>query len=144
MTFWGLNDPTFGCATVSAVVTIKDIGKSSGSLVDVFPPWWFGDLILNIYNPFNIWVVMKMIKWSFCCCNSGPMPAVTFGGSTTMIRTLLHSQPCHAMGWWVHLFVAYVTFFGWTWKCGTSPFWWDLGVSYVLTNPAIPAAQAVL
>jgi len=38
MTFWGLNDPTFGCATVSAVVTIKDIGKSSGSLVDVFPP----------------------------------------------------------------------------------------------------------
>lgn len=38
-----------------------------------------------------------MIKWSFCCCNSGPMPAVTFGGSTTMIRTLLHSQPCHAM-----------------------------------------------
>ena len=39
-----------------------------------------------------------MIKWSFCCCNSGPMPAVTFGGSTTMIRTLLHSQPCHAMG----------------------------------------------
>ena len=98
MTFWGLNDPTFGCATVSAVVTIKDIGKSSGSLVDVFPPWWFEDLILNIYNPFNIWVAMKMIKWSFCCCNSGPMPAVTFGGSTTMIRTLLHSQPCHAMG----------------------------------------------
>ena len=39
-----------------------------------------------------------MIKWSFCCCNSGPMPAVTFGGSTTMIRTLLHSQPCHTMG----------------------------------------------